>query len=252
MSNAILTASKLCKSYSSNGLQQHILNNLDLEINDGDFTVIMGPSGAGKSTLLYALSGMDKPTGGSIVFSGSDITQMSNDRLAVFRRKSCGFVFQQVYLMDNMSLMDNVLAAGLLASKKKKALSRETSGLFEQVGIKQDLWGKFPNQISGGEAQRAAIVRALINRPDILFADEPTGSLNSASGTAVLDVLSDVNRNGRSVVMVTHDVKSALRGNRIIYLRDGVICGERHLGKYTEENQERHDSLLGFLKEMGW
>ena len=252
MSNAILTASKLSKSYSSNGLQQHILNNLDLEIIDGDFTVIMGPSGAGKSTLLYALSGMDKPTGGSIVFSGADITQMSNDRLAVFRRKSCGFVFQQVYLMDNMSLMDNVLAAGLLASKKKKALSRETAGLFEQVGIKQNLWGKFPNQISGGEAQRAAIVRALINRPDILFADEPTGALNSASGTAVLDVLSDVNRKGRSVVMVTHDVKSALRGNRIIYLRDGLICGECDLGKYAAENQERHDTLLGFLKEMGW
>ncbi|MCL1872985.1 MAG: ABC transporter ATP-binding protein [Clostridiales bacterium] len=252
MSNTILTTQKLCKTFSNQGLQQHVLKNLDLEIKGGDFTVIMGPSGAGKSTLLYALSGMDKPTLGKIIFGGRDISQFSNDHLALFRRKNCGFVFQQIYLMDNMSLMDNVLAAGLLVSKKKKTLAHEAAALFEQVGISEGLWRKFPTQVSGGEAQRAAIIRALINQPRIIFADEPTGSLNSAAGTAVLDILSEVNREGRSIVMVTHDLKSALRGNRIIYLKDGAVCGECNLAEYVIEDPKRSEQLLAFLKEMGW
>ena len=249
---SLIQTSKLSKSFSSGGMQQHVLKNLDLEIHEGDFTVIMGPSGAGKSTLLYALSGMDKPTLGSIKFSGQEISKMSNDQLAVFRRKHCGFVFQQMFLLDNMSILDNVLAAGLLVSKDRKDIIASARELLTQVGLTEQIWRKFPAQLSGGEAQRAAIVRALVNRPNVVFADEPTGSLNSASGTAALDVLTKVNQNGQSVIAVTHDLKTALRGSRILYIRDGVICGECDLGKYTGGDRERHDKLTGFLDEMGW
>ncbi|MDR2957009.1 MAG: ABC transporter ATP-binding protein, partial [Coriobacteriales bacterium] len=176
MPEAILSTQKLSKSFSTGGVQQHVLKNLDIDIYRGDFTVIMGPSGAGKSTLLYALSGMDKPTLGQVVFDGQDISKLSNDRLALFRRRNCGFVFQQIYLIDNMSGMDNVLACGRLVNKKRKEVVQEAIRLFEQLGITEELWRKFPNQLSGGEAQRTGIVRALINNPLIVFADEPTGS----------------------------------------------------------------------------
>jgi len=226
MQNAILTTKKLCKTFSSGGLQQHILKNLDLKIYEGDFTVIMGPSGAGKSTLLYALSGMDKPTLGEINFSGREIGSLSNDKLAVFRRGNCGFVFQQVYLLDNMSVLDNILACGFLVSRDRKAVAERAKRLLQSLNLDENMWRKFPAQISGGEAQRAGIARALINNPKVIFADEPTGALNSANGEAVLNALSEVNSKGQSVVMVTHDIKSARRGSRILYLQDGVIRGE--------------------------
>ena len=252
MTNTILSTDKLCKTFSNGGVQQHVLKNLDFAMEAGEFTVIMGSSGAGKSTLLYALSGMDKPTLGEIRFAGEVITQYSNDQLAVFRRKHCGFVFQQVFLMDSMSVLDNVLACGLLVSKNKKALTDRAKQLLRQVGLEEEAWNKFPSQLSGGEAQRAGIVRALINGPEIVFADEPTGALNSASSRAVLDLLTEVNENGQSIIMVTHDLKSARRGSRILYLRDGVICGECKLGRYVSGDRERHDKLNRFLQEMGW
>lgn len=250
--NAILTTQKLCKTFSQSGVQQHVLKNLDMKIREGDFTVIMGASGAGKSTLLYALSGMDKPTLGKIVFSGQEISKLNNDQLAVFRRANCGFVFQQVYLMDSMSVMDNVMACGLLAGGKKKAVYARAKFLFQQVGLCEADWRKFPSQLSGGEAQRAGMVRALINTPRVVFADEPTGALNSASGKAVLDMLSKVHENGQSIVLVTHDLRSARRGNRILYLRDGVICGECDIGTYVSGDEKRHARLNAFLQEMGW
>ena len=250
--NIILSTKKLCKTFSNGGTQQHVLKNLDIEIYQGDFTVIMGSSGAGKSTLLYALSGMDKPTLGVIKFLDMNIEKLSNDKLAVFRRLNCGFVFQQMFLLDNMSILDNILASGLLVSKDRKAITRKAKELLTKVGLNDTIWLKFPTQLSGGEAQRAAIVRALINEPRVVFADEPTGSLNSAAGRAVLDVLSEVNSNGQSVIMVTHDLKSARRGNRILYMHDGVIHGICDLGIYVSGDKERHNKLLSFLTEMGW
>ena len=249
---ALIQTEKLSKTFSTGGQQQHVLKNLDLEIYDGDFTVIMGPSGAGKSTLLYALSGMDKPTLGTIHFSGSEISKLSNDELAKFRRHHCGFVFQQMFLLDNLSVLDNVLAAGLLVSKDKKEIANRAKKLLMQVGLGEKIWHKFPTQLSGGEAQRASIVRALINQPGVVFADEPTGALNSAAGQAALDVLTTVNQNGQSVVMVTHDLRSARRGNRILYIQDGTIKGTCELGEYIPKSRERHDKLVTFLEEMGW
>lgn len=252
MSDTILKAEKLCKTFSMGGIQQHVLKNIDLSLYDGDFTVIMGASGAGKSTLLYALSGMDTPTLGKISFGDEVISGLSSDGLAVFRRDHCGFVFQQIYLIDTMSVMDNVLTSGLLVSKDKKAVLKRAKELFEAVGISEATQLKFPTQISGGEAQRVGIVRALINNPEILFADEPTGALNSQTGINVLDTLTEFNNKGQSVVMVTHDMRSARRGNRILYLKDGVILGECNLGKYVHGDKARHEKLSAFLNEMGW
>jgi len=252
MSKAILSASKLGKTFSAEGIHQHVLKDLDMEIYQGDFTVIMGSSGAGKSTLLYALAGMDKPTHGNVIFDGRDISNYSNDKLAIFRRDNCGFVFQQMYLLDNMSILDNIMAAGLLVNKNRKALAEKAKGLLTQFNIEQNTWRKFPSQVSGGEAQRAAIARALINSPAIVFADEPTGALNSANGAAVLDALAEVNAKGQSIVMVTHDLNSAMRGNRIIYLRDGGIKGELGLDKYKGEEAKRRENVKNFLAEMGW
>ena len=252
MNNTIISTDKLCKIFSNGGLQQHVLKNLDIDIYDGDFTVIMGSSGAGKSTLLYALSGMDKPTLGSIKFFDQEITKYSNDKLSVFRRNHCGFVFQQMFLLDNMSILDNILATGLLISNNRKEITERAKKLLAQVGLGEMIWNKFPTQLSGGEVQRAAIVRALINQPKVVFADEPTGALNTAAGKAVLDVLSEANDRGQNIIMVTHDIKSARRGNRILYIRDGVIHGVCDLGKYVSGDKERHAKLQAFLTEMGW
>ena len=248
----IIETKKLCKTFSNYGNMQHILKNIDLEIYEGDFTVIMGPSGAGKSTLLYALSGMDTPTLGNIYFNGTDITKLNQDKLALFRRKNCGFVFQQIYLVDSMSVMDNILSSGLLVNKNKKELVPKAYDLLKKVDIKHEYAKKFPTQISGGEAQRVGIARALINSPKVLFADEPTGALNSKTGTAVLDSFTSFNEAGQSIVMVTHDMRSARRGNRILYIRDGEIVGECNLGKYVSGDQERHKKLADFLVRMGW
>ncbi|MBR2240427.1 MAG: ABC transporter ATP-binding protein [Clostridia bacterium] len=248
----LIKTEKLCKTFSNNGVMQHILKNIDLEIYDGDFTVIMGPSGAGKSTLLYALSGMDTPTLGDIYFNGQNITKLNQDKLALFRRKNCGFVFQQIYLVDSMSIMDNILSSGLLTKKNKKEVVSKAYDLLNKVDINKNMSKKFPTQISGGEAQRVGIARALINNPDVLFADEPTGALNSKTGKDVLDLFTEFNELGQSIVMVTHDINSARRGNRVIYIKDGEIAGECNLGKYGKDDEKRHKVLSDFLVRMGW
>ncbi len=249
---SILTAKDLCKTFSNESVQQHVLKNLNLSIAKGDFTVIMGNSGSGKSTLLYALSGMDRPTLGSVSYRGEEIQGLGNDALAVFRRKHCGFVFQQNYLNDTMSVLDNIIVCGLLVSKNRREIAERAKKLLKQVGIEERSFGKFPTQLSGGEQQRVAVVRSVINGPEILFADEPTGALNSQNADNVLNIFTELNRKGQSIVMVTHDMKSARRGSRILYLKDGVIMGELVLGEYRSGDGERHAKLRGFLQEMGW
>lgn len=250
--NEIIKTNKLSKSFSNGGNLLHVLKNIDLEIYKGDFTVIMGPSGAGKSTLLYALSGMDSPTLGNVYYGELDITELDQNKLALFRRDNAGFVFQSVYLIDSMSVLDNVLCAGLLKNKNKKELIKNAKELLDRVGINDELKNKFPSQLSGGEAQRVGIARALINNPAVVFADEPTGALNSKTGIDVLNTLTDFNESGQSIVMVTHDINSALRGNRIIYIKDGEIYGELKLDKFSNDDVNRKDKLQAFLKEMGW
>lgn len=249
----ILQTKNLCKSFSTGGVMQHVLKNLDVSIEKGDFTVIMGSSGSGKSTLLYALSGMDKPTIGEICYNEEQISGYSNDRLAVFRRKNCGFVFQDILLNENMSILDNVLASAFLLKGDKKAIVKKAEDLLESVGIEKSMFKKFPSQMSGGELQRVGLVRALINDPTVLFADEPTGALNSANSQAVLDLFNRCHQQGKTIVMVTHDIKTAIRGNKILYLKDGVILSEMVLGIYDALNEKmRLDTLKSFLDKMGW
>ncbi len=273
----ILTAKDLCKTFSNESVQQHVLKNLNLNVYKGDFTVVMGNSGSGKSTLLYALSGMDRPSLGTITYyvnhnnrtgkasnTGSmEISKFSNDKLALFRRNHAGFVFQQNYLNDSLSALDNVMISGLLKNKDRRALANKAKDLLGRVEIGEKDYRKFPTQLSGGQQQRVAVVRGVINDPEILFADEPTGALNSQNTLNVLDILSNLNANGQSIVMVTHTVKAAERGNRIIYLADGVISDECDLGPFMgdykddknpnqEKAIERHKKLKDFLQEMGW
>ena len=250
---SMLKTDKLCKSFSNGGVQQHVIKNLDLEIMEGDFTVIMGASGSGKSTLLYALSGMDKPTMGSVTFDGEEISGKSNDQLALFRRGNCGFVFQSVYLLENQTVLDNVMTGALIVSKNSPELVNKAKELLKKAGINEKLWNKYPSQLSGGEAQRVGIVRAVINDPKILFADEPTGQLNSASGQEVLNIFTEVHKNGQSIVMVTHDLKTALRGTRVLFLRDGAVVGQYRMPNYgTDDLTARRAGLQSFLDEMGW
>lgn len=251
--NRLIETKKLCKSFSTGGTQVHVIKNLDLEIYEEDFTIIMGSSGSGKSTLMYALSGMDKPSIGEISCLGETITAYTNDQLAVFRRKNCGFIFQQIHLLGSMSVLDNILAGGLLLTKDKKGVDRRAKELLLQMNIGKEQWHKFPSQLSGGEAQRVGIARALINNPKLVFADEPTGALNATNSTAVLDVMTQLHAKGQSIVMVTHDLKSALRGNRIVYLSDGQIMGELRLDAYSREDKKvRTQQLQNFLDEMRW
>ncbi|MBR7089615.1 MAG: ATP-binding cassette domain-containing protein [Lachnospiraceae bacterium] len=265
----ILQAKELSKTFSNESVQQHVLKNLNLKIYKGDFTVIMGNSGSGKSTLLYSLSGMDRPSLGTVSYylgdgdEATDISKYSNDKLALFRRNHAGFVFQQNYLNDSMSALDNVMISGLLRNKNRKELASKAAELLKRVEISGSDSRKFPTQLSGGQQQRVAVVRGVINDPEILFADEPTGALNSQNTTNVLDILSELNGSGQSIVMVTHTIKAAERGNRVIYLADGVISDECDLGEYAgdyrdESNPERdralerHKKLKDFLQEMGW
>ena len=251
MKQELIRVEKLCRDFETESGTQRILNEIDLSIYKGDFTVVMGASGSGKSTLLYALSGMDAVTEGSIYFNGQDITKLNSDKMALFRRDHCGFVFQQICLVNSMTVMNNVLAAGLLKKQNKKELLERAKALLKAVEVEEHTWNKYPSQISGGRAQRVGIVRALINDPDVLFADEPTGSLNSKAGQEVLDLLTDFNNKGQTIIMVTHDVRSALRADRVLYLRDGKLLDEVELGKYSED-ESRREKLMKFLEEMKW
>lgn len=251
--NTILKTINLCKNFNVGESTQQVLKNLDLEIFEGDFTVIMGSSGSGKSTLLYSLSGMDKPTSGEIVYGDQNIDKLNNDQLAVFRRKNCGFVFQDILLNESMSILDNVLVSGFLLKGDRTNVIARAKVLLTDVGITGGMWTKFPTQMSGGELQRVGFVRALINDPSVVFADEPTGALNSSNSAIILNLFNKYNEKGKTVVLVTHDLKTAVRGNRILYLKDGVVLNELTLEKYESEHEkERIEKVKNFLETMGW
>lgn len=253
MKETIVKAKALCKSYSNDGLQNHVLRNIDMEIYKGDFTVIMGISGSGKSTLLYNISGMDKPTSGEVYFFEERIDNLQEKKLARFRRANVGFVFQQIHLVSNLTIYENVTVPGYLIKKHpRRKVEERADMLLERTGMR-DLKNRLPSQLSGGQQQKAAISRSLINEPALIFADEPTGALNSKSGREILNILTELNRNGQSVMMVTHDVKAAIRADRIIYLHDGQISGEITLEKYMPDSeQDRERQVLAWLTSKGW
>jgi len=250
MKRKIIEAKNVKKSFNTGGINNLVIKDLNLDIFEGDFTVIMGASGSGKSTILYLLSGMDKTTEGDIVFENKNLKKEKGKKIAEFRRNKIGFVFQGINLIPYLSVLENVIVAGYLRNETKKNILDESKKLLKRVGLGEAFYKK-PSQISGGQAQRAAIVRALINKPSVVFADEPTGALNSTNGKEILDIMTEINMDGQNIVMVTHDAKAALRGNRIIYIKDGEITGDLELEKY-EESKEREAKLHTFLSERGW
>lgn len=253
MKKAILCGKEISKTYKQNGRETQILRNIDVELYEGDFTVIMGSSGAGKSTLLYALSGMDGITGGSVIFKGQEISKLSEKKMAQLRAKEFGFVFQQTHLVSNLTLFENVAVAGYAA---KAGSTKEIREKTDMLLLKMHAGGakdRLPSQVSGGEAQRAAIARAMIGGPKLLFADEPTGALNKANSEEVMNLLTELNCRGQSILMVTHDVRAALRGNRILYLEDGKILDECNLSPYGQgQLKDRENKVLNWLSELGW
>ncbi|KTD87419.1 ABC transporter ATP-binding protein [Paenibacillus etheri] len=234
----IIQATNLCKTYSTGSEQFHAIRNLDLEVYEGDFTVIMGNSGSGKSTLLYLLSGLDSVTVGEVYFKEQCIDSYKEKQLADFRATRIGYIYQSINLVPDLTLYENIALPGYIAGHSKKKVKSIAFSLMKAMEI-EGQQHRLPSQTSGGQQQRAAIARALINTPDVIFADEPTGSLNYDHGVAVLDILTDMNRKGQSVVMVTHDIKAACRADRLILIKDGKIADVLEFDKF--DNTQLHD-----------
>ncbi|WP_310603592.1 ABC transporter ATP-binding protein [Anaerosporobacter sp.] len=253
MKNIIMSAKALCKSYAHNGEQNHVLSNIDLDIYEGDFTVIMGASGSGKSTLLYTLSGMDTVTSGQVIYKDENVAGYNENKLAKLRHNDFGFIFQQMHLVSNLSLFENIAVSGYLNKTKAAVEVREyASELLGKMNLTQ-VSTHLPSQVSGGEQQRCAIARAVINTPKLLFADEPTGALNQQNSIAVLNLLSGLNSSGQSILMVTHDMRASLRANRILYIEDGKIIGELILPPYSREDEKsRETQVNAWLSSMKW
>ena len=253
MKNTVLSARKLCKSFAHNGGQIHVLSHIDLDLYENDFTVIMGASGSGKSTLLYALSGMDKATSGEVIYGGKDIVKMKEKELAKLRYTDFGFIFQQMHLVSNLTLFENVVVSGYLNKSRSAAEVRQRADkLLEQMSVSH-IKNHLPTQVSGGEQQRCAVARAVINSPKVLFADEPTGALNRKNTSEVLNLLTELNSEGQSVLMVTHDMRAALRANRILYIGDGKIIGELTLPPYSSQDERsRETQVNAWLTSLEW
>jgi len=253
MKDTILSAKGLSKSFAHNGGQVHVLTHVDLDLYEGDFTVIMGASGSGKSTLLYSLSGMDRATAGSVTYGGEDIVTMKEKRLAKLRHTDFGFIFQQMHLVSNLTMFENVAVSGYLNKNKTAAEVKErVEELLEQMGISH-IKTHLPSQVSGGEQQRCAIARAVINNPKLLFADEPTGALNRKNTKEVLNLLTKLNQSGQSILMVTHDMKAALRAGRLLYIADGNIIGELSLPPYNPDDEKSREAQVNaWLNSMEW
>lgn len=252
MREILLRGKEITKQFPG-GSSEPVLNHLDLEIYKGDFTVIMGPSGAGKSTLLYALSGMDTVSDGKVLYKDWEITRLKEKQMAELRAKEFGFVFQQTHLVSNLTLFENVAVAGYLNKDVPgKSTEERAAALLAQMNVDKAK-DRLPSQTSGGEAQRAAIARAMMNRPGLLFADEPTGALNRRNADEVLNLLTGLNQGGQNILMVTHDLRAAIRGTRILYLEDGKILDELSLPPFAQaESKKREAGVSEWLTSLSW
>lgn len=254
--NTVLEVKDLCKTYVVNKRQNNVLKNVDLTIKEGEMVAVMGPSGSGKSTLLYTVSGMDKMTAGQVKFCGKVMADMSENELAEMRLCDMGFIFQQMYMMKNLTVLDNIILPAV-KSKKTKESHKETVQRGQELMRKLniiDIADNDINEVSGGQLQRACICRSMINKPKMIFADEPTGSLNRSSSEEVMEELTKLNAEGTTVMLVTHDAKVAAKCSRVMFIDDGNIKGELELGKYTssQELRDRERRLNNWLMEMGW
>jgi len=249
----VLEVKDLCKTYVTDKRQNNVLKNVSFKVDEGEMVAIMGPSASGKSTLLYSVSGMDKATSGTVLFDGKDITKMKKNELADVRLDEMGFIFQQMYMMKNLTILDNILLPGLQSKKLKrsrKEVTQHGEDLMRKLGIIEAADNDI-NEVSGGQLQRACICRSLINKPKLLFADEPTGALNRANSNEVMEELTKINKEGTTVMMVTHDSKVAAKCTRVLYISDGNIEGE-YKSDVTKSDKERERALNNWLMDLGW
>ena len=251
----ILEVKDLCKTYIVNKRQNNVLKNVNFTIGEGEMVAVMGPSGSGKSTLLYAVSGMDNFTAGEVNFCGKNIAGIGERELADLRLDEMGFIFQQMYMLKNLTILDNIILPAT-QSKKQREPRRETvrrgQDFMRRLGI-IGIADNDINEVSGGQLQRACICRSMMNGPEILFADEPTGALNKSAAAEVMGELVKLNQEGTTILMVTHDSRIASRCDRIIYLLDGRISAELTLGKSVAgAEKRREEKVTRWLIEMGW
>lgn len=235
-----LKIENLCKTYIVNKRQNNVLKNVNFTVNEGDMTAIMGPSGSGKSTLLYAVSGMDSITSGQVKFFDKNIENLSEKELANLRLDDMGFIFQQMYMMKNLTVLDNIVLpacqSGKIQESRKETIQRGIN-LMRRLDI-VDIADNDINEVSGGQLQRACICRSLINKPKMIFADEPTGALNRNSSEEVMEELIRINDEGTTILLVTHDVKVAAKCKKVLYIVDGNIKGEYNLEENAHKNNE--------------
>lgn len=262
-----LRVQDLCKTYITNKRQNNVLKNVNFTIEQGEMTAVMGPSGSGKSTLLYSVSGMDRPTAGQVLLGGRKITDLKEKELAQVRLNEMGFIFQQMYMLKNLTVLDNILLPAYQSGRKdrsRKEIDAYALALMHRLGI-SEIAGNDITEVSGGQLQRACICRSMMNRPQILFADEPTGALNRGASEEVMRELMKLNQEGTTIMLVTHDMKVAAKCSRILYIVDGNIRGEFELGTcYSQKLEaqeaaditnllrERERKLNAWLIEMGW
>lgn len=237
----------LCKSFGDNT----VLQKIDFYVDVSEFVAVMGQSGCGKSTLLYCVSGMDRLTAGEIYFDGREMLSLSDKEMEKLRLQHMGFIFQKANFLKNLSIADNIVfPAFQLGRRNRFEIRREAEQMMKRLGI-LSVANHDIRQVSGGQLQRAAICRAMINHPDILFGDEPTGALNSSATQEVMDIIGKINRDRTTVLFVTHDAKVAARADRIIYLEDGRVKDELRLGKYKDsERLEREHKMQKWLGDM--
>ncbi|MBQ3544314.1 MAG: ABC transporter ATP-binding protein [Lachnospiraceae bacterium] len=251
----ILEVKDLCKTYIVNKRQNNVLKNVNFNVAEGEMVAIMGPSGSGKSTLLYTVSGMDSTSAGEVKFCGNNIAKMSEKELADLRLDEMGFIFQQMYMLKNLTVLDNIILPAVQSDKNtetRKETVERAKELMRKLGI-IDIADNDINEVSGGQLQRACICRSMINKPKVLFADEPTGALNRTSSNEVMEELVKINKEGTTIMMVTHDVKVAAKCSRVLYIVDGNIKGEYISPKDVETKEKDRERLLNsWLLELGW
>lgn len=251
-----LKVSNLCKTFIVNKRQNNVLRNIDLEIQAGEMVAIMGPSGSGKTTLLYTVSGLDEATAGNVNFFGKELTTLKTNEISDVRLKEMGFVFQQMYMLKNLSIYDNIILPAYQVVKNKKErdnVKERAILLMKKLGI-SEVSNNNVTEVSGGQLQRACICRSLINQPKIIFADEPTGALNKQNSIEVMEELTRLNKEGTSIMLVTHDMKVASKCERILYIEDGTIRDEISLEKYQpiEDMHARERKVNDWLIKLGW
>lgn len=252
--HTVLEVKNLCKTYVVNKIQNNVLRNINFTVNEGEFIAIMGPSGSGKSTLLYTISGMEPFNAGEVIFNQKPISTLSSKALSQLRLAEMGFVFQQMHMLKNLCILDNIILPAYEAKlTSRSAIIQEAETLMRQLDI-IEVAANDITEVSGGQLQRACICRALINHPKVIFADEPTGSLNSKTSEQVMEQFISINRQQTTILMVTHNVKVAAMCDKVIYLVDGNIQGEIILGKYQDEQtlKNREQTLNIWLMERGW